>query len=74
MGALFLGVTLVASTFWFAWHRHEYSLARGAVRILILAFAGAVLGKLVGIGIYQLRKRRLRGSGSAMVRYSPAGH
>ncbi len=60
MGARFLGGTLIASIAWFAWHWHEYSLARAGVRILIFAFAGAVLGKLVGIVLYRLRGRTLR--------------
>jgi hypothetical protein len=57
MGARFLGVTLAASIVWFAWHWHTYSLARAGVRILIIAFAGAVLGKLLGIALYRLRTR-----------------
>ena len=60
MGARFLGVTLVASVVWFAWHWREYSLARAGVRILVLALAGAILGKLVGIAVYRLRARKLR--------------
>jgi NhaP-type Na+/H+ or K+/H+ antiporter len=70
MGARFLGVTLVASIVWFAWHWHEYSLARAGVRILILAFAGAVLGKLVGIAIHRFRARMLRDMGSAITRFT----
>jgi hypothetical protein len=57
MGARFLGVTLVASIVWFALHWHEYSLARAGARILIFAFAGSILGKLVGIAVYRLRTR-----------------
>jgi hypothetical protein len=60
MGAWFLGVTLVASIAWFGWRwheYHEYSVARAGVRILIFAFAGAIVGKLVGIAIYRLRAR-----------------
>ena len=63
MGAWFLGVTLVASSAWFGlrWHEHhEYSLARAGVRVLISAFAGAILGKLIGIAAYRLRSRRQR--------------
>lgn len=60
MGAWFLGVTLVASIVWFGLRWHEYSVARAGVRILIFAFAGATLGKLVGIALYRLRRRRLR--------------
>jgi hypothetical protein len=60
MGAWFLGVTLVASIVWFGWHWHEYSLAHAGTRILIFAFAGATLGKLVGIAAYRLRVRGLR--------------
>lgn len=58
MGARFLGGTLVASIGWFALHRHEYSLGRAGVRILIFTFAGAILGKLAGIAVYRLRTRR----------------
>ena len=65
MGAWFLGVTLVASIVWFGWHWHEYSLARAGTRILIFAFAGATLGKLVGIAAYRLRARGLRNMLSA---------
>lgn len=68
MGARFLGGTLVASIVWFALHWHKYSLARAGIRILIFAFAGAALGKLVGMAVYRLRRRRLRGS--AITRYS----
>jgi hypothetical protein len=75
MGARFLGVTLVVSIVWFAWHWHEYSLARVGVRILIIAFAGAAFGKLVGIAAYRLRGRTLRDMVSAITRYSlPAAH
>jgi hypothetical protein len=75
MGARFLGVTLVASLVWFASHWHEYSLARAGARILIFAFAGAILGKLVGIAVYRLRTRRLRDILSAITSYSlPAAH
>jgi hypothetical protein len=68
MGAWFLGVTLIASIAWFGlrWHEyHEYSLARAGLRILISAFAGAILGKLIGIGLYRLSTRRQRGVLSA---------
>jgi hypothetical protein len=58
MSARFLGLTLVASIGYFAWHWREYSLARAGVRILVFAFAGAILGKVVGIAAYQLRKSR----------------
>jgi hypothetical protein len=70
MGARFLGVTLVASIVWFALHWHEYSLARGGARILIFAFAGAILGKLVGIAAYRLRTRRSRDMVGAIRPYS----
>jgi hypothetical protein len=60
MSARFLGVTLVASILWFGWRWHEYSLAHAGVRILIFAFAAAILGKLVGIAAYRLRTRQLR--------------
>ena len=63
MGAWFLGLTLIASIAWFGlrWHEyHEYSLARAGVRVLISAFAGAILGKLIGIALYRLRTRRQR--------------
>jgi len=70
MGARFMGVTLVASIAWFTWHWHEYSLARVGVRILIFAFAGAVLGKLVGIAAYRLRGHTLRDMLSVITRHS----
>jgi hypothetical protein len=70
MGARFMGATLVASIVWFAWHWHGYSLARAGVRILIFAFAGAVLGKLVGIAAYRLRGRTLRDMVGAITRSS----
>jgi len=60
MGARFLGAALIASITWFTWHRHEYSLGRAGVRILIFTFAGAILGKLVGIAAYRLREHMLR--------------
>jgi len=68
MGARFLGVTLIASIVWFALHWHKYSLARVGIRILIFAFVGAALGKLVGIAVYRLRRRRF--GDSAITRYS----
>jgi len=75
MGAIFLGVTLVGSIAWFAWHRHEYSPAHAGVRILILSFVGAILGKLVGIAVYQFRGRTLRDMVNAIARRSlPAAH
>jgi hypothetical protein len=75
MGARFMGVTLVASIAWFTLHRHEYSVARAGVRILIFAFAGAVVGKLVGIAVYRFRGRTLRDTLSAITRDSmPAAH
>jgi hypothetical protein len=70
MGARFLGVTLIASTAWFAWHRHEYSLAHAGTRILIFAFAGTILGKLGGLAVYRLRGRTLRDTVSSIARYS----
>lgn len=73
MGARFLGVTLVASIVWFALHWHKYSLARAGARILIFAFVGAVLGKLVGIAVYRLRTRRLRDMVCAITRHSLPG-
>ncbi len=75
MGARFMGATLVSSFVWFALHRHEFSLAHAGVRILIFAFTGAILGKLVGIAVYRLRGRTLRDMVSAIMRYSlPAAH
>jgi hypothetical protein len=58
MGARFLGVTLVASIVWFGWHWRERSLSRAGIQILVFAFAAAILGKLVGIAFYRLRKWR----------------
>ena len=62
MGARFLGVTLVASIAWFAWQWREYSLVGAGARILTVSFAGALLGKLVGIAAYRLRARKPRTS------------
>jgi hypothetical protein len=70
MGAIFLGVTLVGSIAWFAWHRHEYSPAHAGVRILIFAFVGAIFGKLVEVGGYHLRGRTLRDMVNAIARRS----
>ena len=44
--------------------------ARAGVRILMLAFAGAVLGKLMGIAVHRLRTRRLRDTGSAITQFT----
>lgn len=75
MGARFLGLTLVISIVWFTLHWHEYSLAGAGARILICGFAGAILGKLVGIAIYRLRTRRLRDMLSAIPSHSlPGAH
>ena len=75
MGARFLGVTLAASIVYFAWHGREYSLARAGVRILVFAFAGAILGKLVGIAAYRLRVRMSRDVTGAIARPSlPTAH
>lgn len=65
MGALFMGAALGASVLWFAWHHHEYSVARAGVRILTVTFAAAVLGKLVGIAAYRLRTGALRNRSQA---------
>ena len=73
MGARFLGVTLIVSIVWFALHWHKYSLGRAGVRILIFAFAGAVLGKLVGIAVYRFRTRSLRDMVSAIARHALPG-
>jgi hypothetical protein len=70
MGARFLGATLVASIVWFAGHRHEYSLAHAGARILIFAFAGAILGKIVGIVAYRVRDYTLRDMVTAITRFS----
>jgi hypothetical protein len=51
-------------------HWHEYSLARAGVRILILALAGAIVGKLVGIAVHRFRARVLRDMGSAITRFT----
>jgi hypothetical protein len=58
MSARFLGVTLIASMSWFAWHWKDYSLGRAGLRILLIAFAGAILGKLVGLALYRLLGKR----------------
>ena len=55
MGARFLGVAFFAAVVWCVWYRQEYSLVGAGVRILVASFVGAILGKLVGIAVYQLR-------------------
>jgi hypothetical protein len=57
MSARFVGVALIASSCWFALHWTEYSLGRAGIRILIIAFVGALCGKLVGLARYRLRAK-----------------
>ena len=64
MGARFLGATFVAAIAWFTWHWGEYSLIGAGVRILAVSFVGAIIGKLVGIAVYQLRTRKSRAASS----------
>ena len=71
MGARFLGVALFASIVWCALHRREYSLVGAGVRILVVSFAGAILGKLVGIAVYQFRARMSRDAVAESARPSP---
>jgi hypothetical protein len=59
MGAKFLGVGLVSSIAWLAWHHHTHALHPWSVcwRVLLTAFLFATLGKLVGMLVFRLRQR-----------------
>ena len=51
MGAKFLGAALVGSVAWYAWHWHSYGLTLGSIllRVVVVSFAAATVGKLVGL-------------------------
>jgi hypothetical protein len=57
MSARFLGMTLIAGSIWFALRWPQYSFGRAGIRILMLAFASALLGKLIGVAAYRLRQK-----------------
>jgi hypothetical protein len=57
MSARFLGLSILVSVGWLAWHWGDYSPFGAAVRVLIFVFAAATLGKLVGIAVYRARSR-----------------
>jgi hypothetical protein len=55
MGAKFLGMALVASIGWYAWHRHSFTLSLWSVcwRVMLISFAAAAVGKIVGIAVFR---------------------
>jgi uncharacterized PurR-regulated membrane protein YhhQ (DUF165 family) len=56
-GAVFLGVALVVTGGWYAWHWEASRLALWATvgRIIGTSMAAAIVGKVVGILLYQRR-------------------
>jgi hypothetical protein len=59
-GARVMTVALVLSVIFYGWKFHLNQLSFSAVmlRVVILTFLGAGIGKLVGIGIYQLKRKQ----------------
>lgn len=59
MGARFLGATLALSTIWYGWHWRSSGLSLGssALRVMLLSFGAALVGKIVGILLFQYRSR-----------------
>jgi hypothetical protein len=59
-GAVFLGVALVVTGGWYAWHWEASRLAPWATvgHIIGTSMAAAIVGKVVGILLYQRRSRR----------------
>ena len=62
LGAKVLAGAFVVSSVWYAWQAHTSNLGAGAVvlRVFLWSFLGAVVGKLVGIGVYAWRRQRLQ--------------
>ena len=59
-GAIFLGVALLVTGAWHAWHWQEARLTPWgtAAQILGLSIGTAIIGKIVGILLYQQHTRR----------------
>ena len=55
MGAKFLGAGLIGAGLWYGWHWRAYSLSLGGVawRVMLIAFAAAIIGKIVGIARFK---------------------
>jgi hypothetical protein len=58
MGAKFLAAGLVASLTWYGWQWHAQMLTAKAVcwRVVLVSFAAAVAGKLIGIAHFRMRE------------------
>lgn len=57
MGAKFLAAGLMASIAWYGWQWHTQMLAAKTVcwRVVLVSFAAAVTGKLIGIARFRMR-------------------
>lgn len=58
MGARFLAVAFAGSTAWYLSQWHAYSFGGICGRVLLVSFAAAVLGKIVGIVWFRLKHSR----------------
>lgn len=60
MGAKFFAAGWIASLAWYGWQWHAHALALGAAcwRVVLVSFAAAVAGKLIGIARFRLRRTR----------------
>jgi hypothetical protein len=54
MGARFLGLGFAGSTVWYLAHWHAFSIAGICGRVLAISFASAIIGKLIGLGLWRL--------------------
>lgn len=61
MGARFLAAALLLSTLWYVWRCHASMLSAKAalLRIALISFLGAGLGKAIGIALARMRAPHL---------------
>ena len=60
IGARVMAIAFLASAGFYAWEYHKGNIGLGALflRILLVTFLGAGLGKLIGIAFYHLKKNK----------------
>ena len=58
-GAVFLVAAFVGTTAWFAWHHLDQDLGSIALRVLGGSMVASLAGKLIGLGLYRTRRRRM---------------